>query len=245
MLIVISVFSVLFICWLYWRNTPKSKGERGERRVAAQLDRLSSRHYHVFNNLYVGFSQIDHVVVSRYGIFVIETKNYSGCLHASDSGQYWWRQSGGKKITFYNPIVQNLVHVRNLQRLLKLPSDAFVPIVVIAGDARIESADELRYWVVRKSQVVDAIKTYDDKVLSEQQVEECCDKLSKPRFQWNSDAEKQHEGIVRSAVINSRRLERSGICPRCGGYLVLHHGKYGDFYGCSNYPKCTYTRKTR
>ena len=34
---------------------------------------------------------------------------------------------------------------------------------------------------------------------------------------------------------------RNGLCPRCGGKLVLRHGTYGDFYGCSNYPACRYT----
>lgn len=32
-------------------------------------------------------------------------------------------------------------------------------------------------------------------------------------------------------------------CPRCGGELVLRNGKYGPFYGCSNYPECRYTKK--
>ena len=34
-------------------------------------------------------------------------------------------------------------------------------------------------------------------------------------------------------------------CPRCGGLLVKHHGLYGNFYGCENFPinNCRYTRK--
>ena len=31
-------------------------------------------------------------------------------------------------------------------------------------------------------------------------------------------------------------------CPRCGGELVKRNGRYGPFYGCSNYPGCRYTR---
>ncbi len=31
------------------------------------------------------------------------------------------------------------------------------------------------------------------------------------------------------------------ICPKCGGTLIERNGKFGSFYGCSNYPKCTYT----
>lgn len=34
----------------------------------------------------------------------------------------------------------------------------------------------------------------------------------------------------------------AGKCPRCGGELVKRNGRYGPFYGCSNYPQCRYTR---
>ena len=36
---------------------------------------------------------------------------------------------------------------------------------------------------------------------------------------------------------------QNGICPWCGGKLVVRQGKYGIFIGCSNYPKCHYTEK--
>jgi len=32
------------------------------------------------------------------------------------------------------------------------------------------------------------------------------------------------------------------LCPKCGGELIRRHGKNGDFYGCSNFPKCKYTQ---
>jgi len=31
------------------------------------------------------------------------------------------------------------------------------------------------------------------------------------------------------------------LCPKCGGKLVERTGKFGPFYGCSNFPKCKYT----
>jgi len=37
---------------------------------------------------------------------------------------------------------------------------------------------------------------------------------------------------------------RLTVCPRCDGKLVLRHGRGGKaFYGCSNYPKCKFTKK--
>ena len=57
----------------------------------------------------------------------------------------------------------------------------------------------------------------------------------------DKDARKRH---VQSVKQNKQRRDNavaSGRCPRCGGKLVLREGKYGSFYGCSNYPKCNYT----
>lgn len=39
--------------------------------------------------------------------------------------------------------------------------------------------------------------------------------------------------------------ENFKICPCCGGNLVKRNGKFGSFYGCSNYPKCDYTKKLK
>lgn len=38
-------------------------------------------------------------------------------------------------------------------------------------------------------------------------------------------------------------IKDNDVCPKCGGKLVERKGKYGDFYGCSNFPKCRYTLK--
>lgn len=36
---------------------------------------------------------------------------------------------------------------------------------------------------------------------------------------------------------------KGGVCPKCGGELIMRDGKYGSFIGCSNFPKCRYTQK--
>lgn len=32
------------------------------------------------------------------------------------------------------------------------------------------------------------------------------------------------------------------LCPVCGGELKKRNGRFGVFFGCSNYPKCRYTK---
>ena len=55
-----------------------------------------------------------------------------------------------------------------------------------------------------------------------------------------TDARK-HVNEIKEAKYVKKQKEKSGMCPKCAGALVLRNGKYGKFYGCSNYPKCTYT----
>jgi ssDNA-binding Zn-finger/Zn-ribbon topoisomerase 1 len=57
------------------------------------------------------------------------------------------------------------------------------------------------------------------------------------------ETRKEHVKSVKSNIRKRNETINSGICPRCGGRLVKRQGKYGSFYGCSNYPKCKYTLK--
>ena len=52
---------------------------------------------------------------------------------------------------------------------------------------------------------------------------------------------KTHVRNVKEAKFKTDSIIASGICPQCGGTLVRRNGKYGKFYGCSNYPKCKFT----
>ena len=87
---------------------PRIKGYLGEKSVATILSLLPSDKYKIINDLLIEVDgrtiQIDHLVVSIYGIFVIETKNYKGRITGSDNSDYWTKNMFGNKYTFYNPI---------------------------------------------------------------------------------------------------------------------------------------------
>lgn len=75
-----------------WYNSPKQKGKRGEKSVNETLD-LLPKEYFSLNNIMLatksGTTQIDHVVVSKYGLFTIETKNYRGKIYGDDARDKW------------------------------------------------------------------------------------------------------------------------------------------------------------
>lgn len=48
--------------------------------------------------------------------------------------------------------------------------------------------------------------------------------------------------LVKNSLSISMAGEEAERCPECGqGRLIKRNGKYGPFYGCSDYPKCRYT----
>ncbi len=238
---IIAVVGLFFLLrWLI-----PSKGKVGEKVVARKLDRLPKDQYRVLNNVTIptpkGSSQIDHLVVSIYGIFVIETKNYNGWIYGSEHAEYWTQNIYGNKYQLYNPILQNDGHVRALKRVLKdyapLP---ILPIVAFSGKADIKVKVEeacVVYW----SQIHKVINQFEEKRLSWSQVNAICDTVLDAQIEPGRETDKQHIKDIRSAREQKLDAVASGRCPRCGGTLTLRKGKYGKFYGCSNYPQCKYT----
>jgi len=100
--------------------------------------------YHLLNHVTVrledGTTQIDYVLVSRFGIFVIETKDYKGWIFAGPRDRYWTQVLYRAKFRFQNPLRQNHRHVRAIQELLDfLPPDVVRPVVVFTGDAEFKT----------------------------------------------------------------------------------------------------------
>ena len=126
-----EVLLILIVVVIFYRlNASKWKGAKGERRVARKLKRLGSKEFKVFNNVIIntskGSSQIDHVVVSVYGIFVIETKNYTGWIHGSEHSEYWTQTIFKTRNKFRNPIKQNWAHIYALKEILHDFEQSFI-----------------------------------------------------------------------------------------------------------------------
>jgi hypothetical protein len=100
------------------------KGMKGELRVHRELLKLGSG-YHVFHNITLPSSdtktkttQIDHIVVSNKGVFVIETKNYQGTIVGKERDYYWRQVFRKSSRQFYSPMVQNELHISAIRDLL-------------------------------------------------------------------------------------------------------------------------------
>ena len=132
--LVLAVIVLLFFAKI-WGN--QFLGKSGEHWAAQELGKLPSGEYHVLNDLVLedshGLHQIDHVVVSPYGIYMVETKNYTGSIIGDAKYANWLLYVGGQKRKIHSPLRQNYGHIKCLQELLKLDESAFVSIVCFAN----------------------------------------------------------------------------------------------------------------
>jgi restriction system protein len=123
----------------------RSKGEAGERLAAKCLKDLNPAFYRIFHDLYLprldgrGTTQVDHVVLSRFGVFVVETKNYDGWIFGGARQKMWTQSIFGRNTQFQNPLHQNHLHVLALRSLLGLSDRSFHSLVFfVDGDFRSE-----------------------------------------------------------------------------------------------------------
>ena len=98
---------------------------------------MKSQTYHLIKNVTFptedGTTQIDHVIVSIYGIFVIETKNYKGWIFGREKQKEWTQQIYKTKNKFQNPLRQNYKHTKTLEKLLNLSDKEIYSVIVFIG----------------------------------------------------------------------------------------------------------------
>ncbi|MDZ7793922.1 MAG: NERD domain-containing protein [Spirochaetia bacterium] len=246
--IVLFLIAIILI-FIFKINKPKIKGHIGESRIAGQLNKLDDKEYKVLNNIFIrtskGSSQIDHIVISTYGIFVIETKNYSGWIHGNENSEYWTQTFYKSRDKFRNPIKQNWSHIYALKEVLSnFRHITYHPIIVFVGSGELKNVtsqvpvvyDNELFQIIARKSIRRNLSISEVKIISDQ--------LSKLNI-LDKDTRKEHVQQIHKNNYERIQKERSLVCPRCGGNLLVRNGPYGKFYGCSNYPNCRYKKNIR
>lgn len=118
--------------------------------VSRYLNTLNKNYYTVIDNVILPSTggnttntQIDHVVVSRYGIFCIETKSHRGWIYCMNDERSWLQILPKSCNEFYSPSRQNYAHTSALKSLLKPRLvNMIIPIIVFtSADAIIKDGD--------------------------------------------------------------------------------------------------------
>ena len=194
-LMVVVVIAVLGWKWRQKSAHAHNKGEQGEAMLRQHTDpSLAGKGYHALHDLliplYESTTQIDHLYVSRYGIFVVETKNYAGWIYGDAEQKQWTQVLYQQKYRFYNPLKQNETHIKALAYLLKLPVETFHSIVVFVGEAEFKTA--LPDNVLQGADISGYVRRFRRSLLSQAQVDEIYATLSQKRYRATAAKKRRH-----------------------------------------------------
>jgi len=222
---------------------PSFKGWVGEMQgtLAAKI-RLDSEVYRSTNNVTIsttnGTTQIDHVIVSKYGIFVIETKNIKGWIYGDENQAQWTQVLYGKKYRFQNPLHQNYRHTKALAEFLGIEHSKIHSVVMFWS--------ECEFKTPMPPNVLDRgysahIKSKTEVLFTDEEVDQMCEAINSGRLPKSWSTRRQHLNSLKE------RFSSGTTCPKCGAELVLRTAKQGpnagkQFYGCRRYPSCRYVR---
>lgn len=166
-------------------------GSRGEKLTARKLKFLwfSGIRGKVLRNVYIptedgGTTEIDVVFITRKGIFVIESKNYSGWIFGNEKDQYWTAMLPNKqKNKFYNPIKQNNTHIKWLEKYL-VDSIPLFSLIVFSKRCELKQITVANkdIHVIKRDKLQKAVKQIwrkTEDAIDEQKVESVYEILSK------------------------------------------------------------------
>lgn len=116
----------------------------------------------------------------------------------------------------------------------------YISIVVFTTktELKVTSRTEVVYTV----DLIKTIRKYNDKCITDSDKEKIFSKLLSLNID-NKENRKAHIQAIHNNLNEKNSKINNSICPRCGGKLVLRNGKYGQFKGCSNFPKCRFIAK--
>lgn len=151
--------------------------------------------YHLMNHVTLrmkdGTTQIDHILVSKFGVFVIEAKDYKGWIFANAMQSNWTQVLFNLKFKFQNPIFQNIRHIRAVQDLLDfLPPAAIKSVVVFTGAAEFKT--EIPDGVFSVSGLIDYLRGQTVEVMSQNRVQFCVGRLETARLAISGQTDVEH-----------------------------------------------------
>jgi predicted RNA-binding Zn-ribbon protein involved in translation (DUF1610 family) len=202
---------------------------------------LNGKVYRRFHDVIIpaknGTTQIDHLLVSPYGLFIIETKNRKGWIFGSERQQKWTQSLFGNSYSFQNPINQTFRQKKAISEFLDLNESIIHTVIYFVGNCKFKT--QLPDNVIN-SQLGKYVKQFKDRILAPEEI----DRVVREIEYYVSESSLTTKDHLRSL---RERHNSKTVCPKCGSKQVERTAKKGPnagtkFLGCENYPKCRFTK---
>lgn len=199
---IIFVFIISFISYICNKIYIKFRGYMGEYHLKHELNKLPKNEYIVLNDILIKSNnttyQLDHIVISKYGVFVIEMKNYFGYIYGNSYKEKWIQKVGKNKRYFYNPIFQNYGHIKALKENLQLDESKFISIICFSNQAKIGIKSNC--IITNLSKINKLIKEHN-KILLEDNIEHIAKKIYKLNIEDKTER-KKHVKMIQENLKN-------------------------------------------
>ncbi|SFM82631.1 nuclease-related domain-containing protein [Halopseudomonas yangmingensis] len=223
-------------------RSPWVKGIIGELLVRLfahwQLDQQTYRRLHnVTLDTPDGTTQIDHVFLSSYGIFVLETKNMRGWIFGSEKQAHWTQKLYKRTYKFQNPLRQNYKHLKALEATLGVNPEHLHSVISFVGGSTFKT--DMPVNVTQGTGFIRYIKSFQQQVFSEADVDSMLQCLQTGRRAPTLATHREHvQNLKRRSDPTAERQ-----CPKCGSAMLIRTVKSGakagqQFWGCAGFPKC-------
>ncbi|MBO8155604.1 MAG: NERD domain-containing protein [Bacillaceae bacterium] len=217
----------------YNEKVASRKGELGEYKIDIQLDQLP-KGYKYLSDIMVenpksksGYSQIDHVVINPFGIFVVETKNYQGTIYGGKNRKQW---SVNGKFNMMNPFNQNHGHIEALKSLLDHKyKDFFISMVSFTKRCTIKvdlelrkiQSDQLIIYDVELSEYIhrktlDLKRKYGKELITQEEINKIYDTVAKANI-TDETIRQRHIELLKQKNDSKTEAdqEKNDVCVIC------------------------------
>ena len=241
--ILILLIVLLVVLPILRAVAPQIKGWFGEWLVDRMLTmRLDPSVYKIIRDVMLpvdgATTQIDHIVVSPFGIFVIETKNFKGWIFGNERDAMWTQKIFRVSNRFQNPIRQNYRHIKVLAELTGIPEAYFKTAIAFVGEAEIKT--EVPPCVMTAKRLPEFITGHTEQLIKSQQVPEIVSAISEWARTVSKEMKSRHVANLRTRHAPVAAGASAPARPKCRRLMVIRSRRDGTprFWGCPEYPRC-------
>ncbi len=238
-------FFIPILLLITFFKSARFKGALGEWAVNQVSSRaLNKQDYHLIKDVTLptedgGTTQIDHIIVSRYGIFVVETKNMQGWIFGGEYQPQWTQKIFKQSFKFQNPIHQNYKHLKTLQACLDVELKHLHSVIVFTGDCTFKT--RLPANVMHSGRYLSYIKSWTEEVFPTEQMQAYITAIEAGRLEPSAATRRAHIQHLQDTAAQPQPTPPN--CPQCGKQMVMRETRNGPnvgrmFWGCRRFPSC-------